>query len=551
MKDSCFLIESYLDGGGNVVSSHQIVVRRNAAIGDALAASVVADRLSELGYGCEFQAHINIHCVLKYQPSITCLTTPGGYAHVDLDGCYEKNPSRRTLHFSEMFMAKADECLRPHAIDIGKALNCRPVLRLPGAIIESSLAKFSPYPKPWIFMVPRSNTYAARQVPDPLWEAVAGLTPGTKFWLGTHPAPKGIVDLQCRHLDNVVAWLSVADLVISVDTGPLHIAAALSRQIVALGQSSSPDLHLSDKVDFETVWPTGDLKCLNCQQNLCPIDIYVPPCQSFDPAAVANKAITKLNGNTSNGVSAAIAIYRPDVAVLNRCIDCLLPQVQEIVVCVDQAGIIPDGASTHGKVRYVHHPKFNVGYGRKMNYATRHTCEGMVLQINDDVFLEPNAVEKMKECMAPGVGIVSCLLRYPDGTIQHAGKIRAPGQMGWGHKNHRQHLPDFSDVTEQENTCGACWLVRRAAHFKCGGYDERYFIYAEDDSYCLQMRHAGYRILFTPHASGTHLEHQSTSKTGPIIQYLNDSNRIFRQTWGPYLEWNKNRIPGNFDYMKA
>lgn len=64
------------------------------------------------------------------------------------------------------------------------------------------------------------------------------------------------------------------------------------------------------------------------------------------------------------------------------------------------------------------------------------------------------------------------------------------------------------------------------------------------------MRKAGYRILFTPHAEGVHLEHQSTSKTGPIVDYLNQSNKVFTETWGPYLEHNLHKIPGDFSYLK-
>lgn len=551
---SCWMFEhGHRDGGGNIMNNGhpRIIVRRSLAIGDALCATCVSDRLSELGYECEFQAHQNLHCVLKHSPGISALTVPQGFAHVDLDRSYETNASRRTLHFSEMFMDRAREILSGYGITLGPALNCRPKLILPRQIKEVAACKFVDRPHPWIFFVPRSNSYAVRQVPDPIWEQTAKRLPGTCFWLGTMPAPAGIVDLSARHMDNVVAWLSAADFVVSVDTGPMHIAAALSKRLLCLGQSSSPELHLSDQRDFETIWPEGNLTCLNCQENICRINHYLPPCQSFDPAKIADKVIRKLNGVAENAVSAAIAIYRPDAAMLNRCLECLLPQVQEIVVALDQAGIKPPGALEHGKIRYITHRQFNIGYGRKMNFATRHTHGRYVLQINDDVFLNPGAVDRLKECMSDGVGIVSALLRYPDGTIQHAGKIRSPGQRGWSHINHRQHLPDFKDVTEQENTCGACWLVDREAHFRSGGFDERFFIYAEDDDYCLRMRKTGYRILFTPHASGTHLEHQSTSKTGPIVDHLNNSNRVFGQLWGPYLEYNSNRIPGNFDYCKV
>ena len=92
------------------------------------------------------------------------------------------------------------------------------------------------YPRPWVFICPRSESYPHRQVPT---RRGLILRPGqgTKFWLGLHPAPPGIVDLAVRHVDNLIIWLSAADLLISVDTGPMHIGAALGIPIVAILQS--------------------------------------------------------------------------------------------------------------------------------------------------------------------------------------------------------------------------------------------------------------------------------------------------------------------------
>lgn len=552
MKDGCFLITKPTQGGGNVISSPRIIVRRTAAIGDAIAASIVADKLAEKGYECEFQTHVNIHCVLRYQQNISLLRESNGYAHVDLDRSYETNPARRNLHFSEMFLAKANETLMPYGISLGPALNCRPVLRLPNHIVEAARVKFSDYPRPWVFMVPRSNTYNVRQVPDNIWQSAARNIKGTSFWLGTTCAPQGIVDLQARHLDNIVSWLSVADVVVSVDTGPLHIAAALGRQIVALGQSSSPELHLSDQVDYETIWPLGSLPCLNCQQNICQKDYYMPPCQLFSPEIIADKVNRKIVGLANADISAVVSIFRPDVGVLNRCLEQVIPQVREVVVCADQAGIIPDNALRHGKVRYIRHRLFDIGYGRKQNACARHTHGKYLLLLNDDVFLDPEAVARMREVFErdPKVGMVSNLLRYADGTIYHAGKVRAPGVRGWGHINHRQHLPDLKDVTELENCCGACVMISRECFYGIGGFDEEFYLYAEDDDMALRVRKAGYKIMFTPHSSGTHLEHQSTSKTGPIVDRLNKSNAVFGRKWGAYFDHNLQRVPGNFDYLK-
>lgn len=550
MKDSCFLVESRpTQGGGNAVSESKIIVRRSGAIGDAVAATVVADKLKEQGYECQFQTHTNVHPVLKHCPGVAALDLPKGYAHVDLDGSYERNPSRRHLHFFEMFLSRADESLSPYGVRLGPARNARPVLSPGLEIVEIARAKFSEYPRPWVFLVPRSNYYATRQVPDPLWVEVAKRIPGTCFWLGTHNAPEGIVDPQCRQVSQLVSWLSVADLVISVDTGPMHIAAALNRRILALGQSSSPELHLSEQCDFETIWPEGNLDCLNCQENKCRLNYYLPPCQSFDPEKVAQAARSKLRPGM---ISCVIPIFRPEAEMLNRCLECVLHQVDEVVVTRESSGIVPHGTKSDPRIRHVVHRSSGLGFGRNVNFGMRHTNYEQVLILNDDVYLSPDAVARMLEETNHGnVGIVGQLLHYPNGTIYHAGKVRSPnGSIGHPHVDLGKHLPTIDVPMEMENTNGASILVRREAFYDIGGFDEEFVFYAEDDDLAMRMRQRGWRVWYTPRAYGVHNEHAETRKVANINQIMNESNRRFAAKWGKYFSHNKgNPGLGNFSYQ--
>lgn len=527
-----------------------IKVRRTAAIGDALCATVVADRLIEMGYDVTYQTHPSNFCVIRRHPRISAVELPQGAADVNLDGAYENDLRRQHRHFHEMFLDRAQRQLTQRGIILGDPNNLCPSIRVLEPEKQAIRDKLKQYDRPWVMVCPRSDSYAARQVPDGIWESAAARIHGTKFWLGRHPAPKNFVDLQCQYLDLVVAYLSLADVMVSVDTGPLHIAAALGIPIVALGQSSSPELHLSDRRDFITISPKLD--CLNCQKNLCPLSALTPPCQNVPPELIAAWTNAKLSSLFGDTVSAVISIYRPEVGVLNRCLDSVLPQVDEAVVTVDQAGILPAGARTHAKIRYVRHRLRDVGYGRKQNVSARNSVGRYLLLMNDDVFLDPDAVAKMKQAFTPGVGIVSNLLRYPDGLIYHAGKVRGAGQRGWGHIDFRHKDPTFKDVTEIENCCGACVMVSRKAFYEIGGFDEDFYLYAEDDDFSLRMRRAGYKILFTPHSSGIHLEHQSTNKSGNLMDHVKTANGLFDSKWRAYLDHNLNRVPfGNFDYANV
>lgn len=530
-------------------SENRITIRRWASIGDAVAATVVADKLIERGFDVTFQCHPAVHSAIRRHPKISAVTEGTTPANVNLDNTYEKHQLRRRLHFSQIFMEAANEQLAPFNIDLGPALNCKPTLRLTPGERAAAKIKFKEYDRPWVFVCPRSDTYACRQVPDGIWKEASSRIQGTKFWLGRHPAPSGFVDLKCQHLDNVIVWLSAADLLVTVDTGPMHIAAAMGIPVLAISQSSSPELHLSDQVDFMSIAPKLD--CLNCQQNICPIPGRKdnPPCQDIDPEFIASWANARLRSNFTEGVSAIVPIYRPEVATLNRCLSAILPQVQEIIVTSEVNSVIPNGALTDGKIRYVRKGLAGIGYGRNANHGARHSTGKYLLFLNDDCFLNPDAVDKMRDCMSEDTGMVCPLLRYEDGRIWHAGKRRGIGQRGWGHIDLGARNCSIRQVTEMENVAGTAVLVRREAHFKAGCFDEDFFVYAEDDSHALAIRRAGYKILFTPFAEGIHMEHQSTNKLGNVMDRVNRSNALFAKKWGAYLDHNLNNPGiGDFDY---
>lgn len=541
VKNRCYMVRN--------VTSQKITVRRTAAIGDCVAALCVIDKLIEQGYDPVYETHASIHCVLRRHPTLQHFQeAKGGSADCVLDQVYERNALRGRLSFSSIFMQSANEQLAKLGINLGPALNCKPTLRLHPTEKTQALAKFCAYPKPWIFVCPRSDAYTCRQVPDGIWSAAAAKMNGTRFWLGRHPAPPNFVDLHVGHLDNLIIWLSAADLLVTVDTGPMHLAAAMGIPILALGQSSSPELHLSDQRDFLTILPKG-LDCLNCQKNQCPINAIEPPCQKFDPEFIASWTNAKLQQITSERISAVVPIYQPDVNVLNKCLTCLLPQVDEIIVTEEGGNSrLPAGALRHQKIRYVSRGLKGIGVGRNYNFGARHTTGKYLLMMNDDVFIDPDCAKNMMSAMKPGVGIVSARLMYPDGTVYFAGKIRTPGQRGWAHKNLRQRHWDWTEPTEMENGFTACSIVRRTAFYGAGCFDERLFCYCEDDSISLQMRRAGHKIIFQPSASGTHLEHKSTEKLGNVMDVVKNANRTFTQIWGKYFDHNANNSMGTFDY---
>lgn len=540
MKDACYLLPK----GWNFDSHPLISVRRTAAMGDCIAASVVCDRLIELGFRVTYAVHEHFKPLFELHPGLQKIEDQHFTPDVHLDNAYENDLRRTTHSFSELFIERANQYLTHRGIQL-KAKNCRPRLHVPAHAREAVLRLFEPHPKPWVIINPRSNIqWKGRQVPSSIWQAVAGKVNGTCFWLGQDPAPPGIVDLRARTIPILPPLLASADLVISVDTGPMHLAAAVGTPVLAILQSSSPALHLSDQADWSMVGP--DLDCLNCQKNVCPKNAVTPPCQQVDPERIAAVANRKLRASVSDDISCVIPIYKPPAERVNRCVAAVLPQVSEVVLTVDASGVVPPGIQYGPKVRLVKARLPRIGVGPNMNHGARYTHGKYILLLNDDVVLAPDAVARMREVMTDGVGMVGHLLYYPDKSIYHGGKYRPPGGLGWGHIDHRKFRPTITEPQETENVTGASILVRREAFYQVDGFDERYFCYNEDDDLSMKIRQKGWKIIYTPHAIGVHEEGQSTQLIGDAMNIMRQSQALFAQKWAFYFEQNKREGLGVF-----
>lgn len=251
---------------------------------------------------------------------------------------------------------------------------------------------------------------------------------------------------------------------------------------------------------------------------------------------------------TMPSVSAIVPVYQPDVAVLNRCLECVIGQVQEIIITAEGNSIIPKGVLQHEKIRHVRTPRKGIGFGANVNFGARHAHGKWLLILNDDVFLNDDVVPLMLRAVKPDTGIVVHLLRYSDGRIFSTVCARNPGDKDFHHVDWLQPDTSIKEVTEVENACGASWLIRATAWKRVGGYDPEYFMYCEDNSLSLSIRKAGWKILYTPHAKGWHLGHQSVVKLGPINELCKPSIELFHRKWKSYLEANINKVPGTFDY---
>ena len=163
-------------------------------------------------------------------------------------------------------------------------------------------------------------------------------------------------------------------------------------------------------------------------------------------------------------------------------------------------------------VRVVYWDKeFN--YSAINNFGISYAKGEYILCLNNDItVISPEWIEELlANCQRPEVGIVGARLYYPDNTIQHAGIVLGMGgcagslfvglarsRGGYLHKAALQQ--DLSAVT------AACFMVKKEAFEKVGGFEEKLAVAFNDVDFCLKVRHAGYLVVYDPYAELYHHE---------------------------------------------
>ncbi|MHC5021771.1 MAG: glycosyltransferase family 2 protein, partial [Planctomycetota bacterium] len=211
---------------------------------------------------------------------------------------------------------------------------------------------------------------------------------------------------------------------------------------------------------------------------------------------------------------------RDRLSLLRRCVESIerLTTWGTWDVCiVDNGSAEPDtleylAATPHQVVR--RDEPFN--FSRLVNAGVAATAGEFVLLLNNDIeVITPGWLEAMLEMMQfPEVGVVGAKLYYPDERIQHAGVITGVGGVA-GHAHRfapRESYGYFGSLLCTRNfsaVTAACMLVRRSVYESVGGFDARLAVAFNDIDFCLRVRDAGHRVVWTPHAELYHYESAS------------------------------------------
>ena len=181
----------------------------------------------------------------------------------------------------------------------------------------------------------------------------------------------------------------------------------------------------------------------------------------------------------------------------------------------------------------------------RLNNAAAAAATGTVLAfVNNDIEVGQDdwLDEMVALALRPETGCVGAKLLYPDGRLQHAGVVIGLGGVA-GHANRFAradaggYLGRLRATHEVSAVTAACLVIRRSVFEAVGGFDEALAVAFNDVDFCLKVRAAGYRNLWTPFAGLIH--HESVSRgrdlTPTKAKRFAEEYATMQRRWGMQL----------------
>jgi glycosyltransferase involved in cell wall biosynthesis len=179
-----------------------------------------------------------------------------------------------------------------------------------------------------------------------------------------------------------------------------------------------------------------------------------------------------------------------------------------------------------------------------INAAVTSVSGSVIGLVNNDIeVISPEWLSEMvSHALRPEVGAVGARLWYPNETLQHAGIILGiRGIAGHAHKYQKRHQNGyFARSRLIQSFCAvtaACLVIRKETFKKVGGFNEALPTSFNDVDFCLRVREAGYRNIYTPYAELYHHESATRGNEDTEEEQIRFSNEsaYMKQLWGHLL----------------
>ncbi len=233
--------------------------------------------------------------------------------------------------------------------------------------------------------------------------------------------------------------------------------------------------------------------------------------------------------------------------IIGECLDSIKPLANQGLVKV----VVVDNASTDKTPEYIqqNYPwvtlicnKWNGGFAYGNNQGYKQSIGEWSLFLNPDTQIINSAIETLVSylfknhnvgCVGPKIiksnGEVECST-YPFQNILIA-SLNAIGLTKWfpiNRINHRWCIkshPYKNAVVDR--LLGAAIMVKNSAFETVGGFDERFFLYSEEEDLCYRLKQNGWETHYLPQATILH--------RGGLSSRFNQPLSVASANWSRYL----------------
>lgn len=258
-------------------------------------------------------------------------------------------------------------------------------------------------------------------------------------------------------------------------------------------------------------------------------------------------------------VTASIVLYRNNREILTQAIESFLRtklRIRLYLVDNSPTDALRDICSDD-RCEYIFN-NANVGFGKGHNVGLRKSQVSAKYHIvlNPDVYFDEGLIENIFRWMEehPEVGQLMPKILYPNGELQHSGKLLPTPMDLFGRRflfflpavNTRNivyelHRSGYNEIMNVPHHLGCFMFIRCEALKQSGLFDERIFMYTEDIDLTRRI-HRHYQTVYNPFVHiYHHYEKGSRKKIKLLYYHITSAIRYFTK-WGWIFDAERSRI---------
>lgn len=259
-------------------------------------------------------------------------------------------------------------------------------------------------------------------------------------------------------------------------------------------------------------------------------------------------------------ITASIVTYHTPIKELSLLLDCVIHSSIDTIYLIDNSSndSLREFTGISSKMVYIHSD--NLGFGHSHNIAMRKAVEKNAdyhIVINPDIYWDGNGViESLANYMKihPDCGLVMPRVLYPNGDLQYLCKLLPTPMNLFGRRflpfkgiqakmdeKFELHFSGYDKEMEVPSLSGCFMFIRVDVLRKVGGFDERFFMYAEDLDLCRRIGEIS-KTMYYPAVSIYHAYGKGSYKNKKLLKYHIFSVIKYFNKWGWFFDKKRRQV---------